>query len=311
LEPLFVAVLTRFINGMLWPVQIYLSLSLVFVGVFINVFNEIKLSWFGVFSIMGANFSSALRNVLFKTDFVDQNDNNSSLTIYFHICSLSFLICAPLYLFSYILIDNSFISNINYDICFYLAIGSIFHFFYNLISLNILTGLSTLTHSVLNVIKRLITIFSALIYFGTRMTSIQFIGMFISDFGVLLYTYFKIKMNSSKDNIKIIPKETVDNRKTFSLIFIILIILSSLVGPSLFMNKYNYQVNKPINNDNEAFNISGIEIKKLFYNNKRTECINKIRNQIVETFEPIIPKNQSVFLLDVPVHGNLGDSLIW
>jgi hypothetical protein len=118
-------------------------------------------------------------------------------------------------------------------------------------------------------------------------------------------------MNSSKDNIKIISKETVNNRKTFSLIFIILIILSSLLGPSLFMNKYNFQVNKPVDIDYETFNISGIEIKKLFYNNKRTECINKIRNQIIETFEPIIPKNQPVFLLDVPVHGNLGDSLIW
>ena len=46
-------------------------------------------------------------------------------------------------------------------------------------------------------------------------------------------------------------------------------------------------------------------------NENRIVCLNKIKQEIIESFRPIIPKDNDVHLIGVPEHRNYGDTLIW
>lgn len=132
------------------------------------------------------------RNVLFKG-----KDSNApiikapnsiweSSVAYWKIASVAALVLFPGYLYS-LSTSHSFLFSSNPDDLYLLLRGVTLHVIYNTFSFITLAKMEPVTHSLLNVIKRILTVTISMFYFNAAWIPIQLFGIFLANVGVASY----------------------------------------------------------------------------------------------------------------------------
>ncbi len=191
LEPILVIIFSYIFLEHDYDIKIKLSLIQILCGVLLSIIiGKIEYSIYGLIVIFFANLSTASRSVFYKLLFKGSNYHHSVYTFYLNISFLSFLIFLPFWLMLTLigLKDKIHIEN---HTLIYLIIGTAFNFLYNLLSFIILKNVSSITHSIMNIMKRVFVVLGSILFFSSKLTYIQFSGIIIADFGCLIYSYLK------------------------------------------------------------------------------------------------------------------------
>jgi hypothetical protein len=281
-------------------VQICLGVSLTIVG-------SLTTTTYGLVTLFAGILTTASRSVFYKMSFDNDNTDTSidSYSIYLNTNFVSFMLFLPFYLVKLISQgSNASLWWSDFDTSKFLFVGTLFNFLYNLVSVLVLTNLTTLTHSIINVAKRMFVVFSSTVFFAAYLTQLQLIGLVMADSGLLAYTYIRIRSR--------VESYTV-SRETRKLIKRIVIVLTCLICIAAFISETTLhpsigQENKFVNYNNDKSNAN---TTKLFEADKRLVCIEKIQQRLLETYSKIIPKEKEVILVQVPMHQNYGDTMIW
>ena len=314
-EPIFVLFLSCVLLGHKYDNRIIATLIQICIGVTLTIIGNVKFSIYGLICIFFANLSTASRSVFYKLSTSNDDDQSthskktSLYSFYLNISFFSFIMTFPFYFvnliirvyFSFLqnrkyktgfsfskIILNVDLSNHNeefYEIVKYLLIGTFLNFLYNLFSFKILDNVTSITHSIINIMKRMFVVFGSMIFFSSKITSMQYFGIFLADSGCLIYSYFKATTQVKISNISNKKINFIRKMVFTVLIFIML---------STFIHE-NY----------------GIDSTKSIQNRNRLKCIEKIKENIISSFKKIIPPGRDAILLDIPDHPNYGDSLIW
>ena len=260
---------------------------------------------YGLIAIFFANLATASRTLFYKLYFVESTSTSntksqpSPYSFYVNISFVSFLLVLPFYLvkvaFQYIEFNESPL-NYNADKMFligkYLLIGSVLNFAYNLISFKVLENVSSITHSIINIMKRMYVVFCSMALLSTKLTSVQLIGILIADSGCILYSFIKSTRSYAPFNSNTSNKRAKFTKKLI-LFMLISVLLTCFVHETVKTSAQNRACRANIKNEN------------------RIVCLNKIKQEIIDKFRLIIPNKSDVHLIGVPEYRNYGDTLIW
>jgi solute carrier family 35 protein E2 len=220
--------------------KVRLTLIPICLGVTLIIYGEISLKFVGVFCAFAVNLSSASRSVFLKAKLKESSisdQQNSAFMTYLNMGFVSLCLYIPVYLFQLI---NQYFSSDNkknnqfltdkisrsYSTTFdYLIYGSFFNFLYNLLSLNVLSNVAPISHSIINIMKRAFIVFFSMMIFSTRITSLQWSGMICADIGVFLYSMLKISSKAIKVSIS---NERKASFKKFIIYLAVFILISSI-----------------------------------------------------------------------------------
>ncbi len=303
---------------------VYLSLVIIFVGVTITVFGEMKLSIVGLVAVLIGNLSSASRNVFYNTS---SNESTSDLRAFCVICLFSTILFLPVLGFKLLAVSYQTGIVVYRDIdkgsVYALLLSSFFHFSYNLFSFRILVKVSAVSHSVINVMKRVVIIVASLLSFGIEITPVQVIGIFVSNVGVWLYIKHK-KTTENKQTTTI--SDNAIAKKTILVVLVMLIYGCGLFEVFRSIGQSSFMLAKPtleykrletwkrpvyfLNDTMKTRIKNDLIFKQQVYNENRIKCIQNIKKELKETFSAIITAGSKVHLFDVPHHQNHGDTLI-
>jgi hypothetical protein len=289
-------------------VQICLGVGLTVIGGETKKKEEEQINFmYALVAVFYGNLATAYRSVLFKMHFEKSLDKHFSLySFYTNISFVSFFLFLPFYLIKKIFSNSSY-SLLSMPSLKYLLIATSLNFAYNFLSFKILEQVSALTHSIINIMKRMYVVFGSMYILNTKLTHLQYVGVFISDIGCVLYAYFKSR-NKSEVKTSERAKECSSRQKRIMKFCFILV----LIFVCIFCFLYETFSEKASKTSVLSIEADLITIKQ----ENRLICLNKIKAQITETMQEILPKprnNQkiNVFLFGVPEHINYGDTLIW
>jgi len=237
-EPLFVLLLSYYILEESQTLRVHLTLVPICLGVTLIVYGASTFNLAGFACAFAANVSSASRIVFYKTKLKDTS-GSSAFTTYLNVGFVSFFIYIPIYalqslinlfcsfknnhnnIFWDLRMDSSFSSS---DAFAYLIYGSLFNFLYNLFSLRVLSNVAPISHSVINIMKRVFIVLCSMAVFNTHITSVQWLGMVCADIGVFSYSIMKIRSQAIKVSIS---KERKDFYKKCIVYLVGLILIGS------------------------------------------------------------------------------------
>ena len=157
--------------------------------------------YYGLVAIFFANLATASRSVLYKIHFDTQHfEPLNTHSFYMNINFVSFCLCMPFYLLKqtfFTVTTSTYTFNLfdpsSSPALKYLYLASTLNFAYNLLSFKILEQVSTLTHSIINIMKRMYVVFGSMIVLATKLTHAQYVGVFVADFGCLIYAYLRTR----------------------------------------------------------------------------------------------------------------------
>lgn len=239
------------------PLKVRLTLIPICLGVTLIVYGEISLNLTGFLCAFSANLSSASRSVFIKSklkesDSASDSTSKSAFTTYLNIGFVSLCLYVPIYVLNmFIHHETDFIRSFTtaFD---YLLYGSLFSFLYNLFSLNVLSNVATISHSIINIMKRVFIVFFSMIVFSTRITLIQWCGMICADFGVFLYSMLKMRS-------RVIQVSISTERKTLFKRFCVYFVVLILFGSCFYVgSNFNSANNINVRNYTESNRISCI-----------------------------------------------------
>ena len=162
----------------------------------------------------------------------NNNSNYSKVSVYsffLNVYFISFIIFFPFYLVK-VAFFTSFQTNlfaVSTSSLKYLLIGSFLNFSYNLFSFKVLDQVSPTTHSVINIMKRMFVVFGSILFFYSKLSYIQYFGVFLADAGCLLYSYFKTK--SPKNKVQVSERIQMIVKRLIVLILIIAFIFCMII----------------------------------------------------------------------------------
>lgn len=287
--------------------KVRLTLIPICTGVILIVFGELSLNLLGFLCAFAANLSSASRIVFYKSKLKDTSNTSmpvSAFTTYLNVGFVSLILYIPFYTIQIIIgffthtnrqtnpdfinlkLDRSFIASFEF-----LIYGSMFNFLYNLFSLRVLANVAPISHSVINIMKRVFIVFCSMAVFSTSVTPLQWTGMIVADFGVFLYSLLKIKSQAIKVMISSERKSVY--KKSIVYTVVIILVASCFIGTG--------------NNHLSRHTI----LDKPESDSMRVKCIERVKNELKTVAKTLIPIDQPAHLLDIPQHANYGDTLIW
>ena len=269
--------------------------------------------YYGLIAIFFANLATASRSVLYKIHF----DTLNTHSFYMNINFVSFCLCMPFYLLKLVFFTTTSSTAYSFNLLDpsspalkFLILASTLNFAYNLLSFKILEQVSTLTHSIINIMKRMYVVFGSMVVLATKLTHVQYVGVFVADFGCLIYAYLKTRNNNREEASCKIAKPICS--ASFSKC-IKKFVLSMLVLVSVFCFMHESTDDRNISPSPSLFEY---EIVKNVNEENRAICLAKIKHEIVQSFRDLLPQtnNQTktnAFLFAVPEHTNYGDTIIW
>lgn len=214
-EPLFTAFFSMIWMKEFLPVNAYLSMIPVIVGVVIASVSELRFSWSCLVAGILSNLFAGARGVLGKlqlkktstshaVDYIkNDNDNGSKLlkrlspaNYYSVLTMLSFLICVPL---AVMIESHQLITIFNHAITKSLTfeerngllngiLSGLMHYLYNEMSFRVLANMNPVSHALANTVKRVAVIALSVIVFQTQISRSGKVGSVIAIVGALLYS---------------------------------------------------------------------------------------------------------------------------
>jgi Tpt phosphate/phosphoenolpyruvate translocator len=197
LEPAFSVVLQSIFLGQATPLPVLLSLVPIIGGVALASAAELSFNWTGFIFAMLSNLTFGFRAVLSKKA-MNNISNLDSTAIYAYTTLISCFVCVPLAL---ILEGQALMAGVQSAIAkvgasqFYgslLSVGLLYHL-YNQFAFNTLGRVNPVSHGVCNVVKRVVIIYSSVLFFGNVLTPTTQMGTAIALTGTALYTYLSGK----------------------------------------------------------------------------------------------------------------------
>lgn len=139
-----------------------------------------------------SNMAFSLRNVILK-----RKGKLRPLEKYTTLSLISFFITFPIAAYRRIGSEHRLYVNKSS------SVSSIFHFMYNLASINVLQNVSPLTHAILNLCKRTIVVAVNIMHFSVSLSNKMLLGCIVLFFGLSLFIYAKsVKLHPLRGNLK-------------------------------------------------------------------------------------------------------------
>ncbi|KIZ06023.1 hypothetical protein MNEG_1930 [Monoraphidium neglectum] len=200
LEPAFNVLLSRLVLGEATPLPVVVTLLPIMAGVALASAGELSFNWTGFISAMLSNLTFGFRAVWGKAAMTKTLD---STAVYAYTTLISMLICVPIAL---VMEGAGLGAGAQAAIAkvgesrFYLdlfLVGLLYHL-YNQFAFNTLQRVSPVSHGVCNVVKRVVIIFSSVIFFNQTLTQQALIGTVIALAGTWLYTEASSRFKTKK-----------------------------------------------------------------------------------------------------------------
>lgn len=205
-EPLF----TSFISSVFFKEYLsttsYITLLPIIIGVSLASLKEISFSWFCLGCGIISNLFAAARSVYSKKVMCGDTQCIEELSpenYYYLLTFLSSLLLIPitvtfeggkLYSLCRMLLSSSSISSSMKEGFIDTLISGVLYYLYNDLSFSVLDNIHPVSHSVANVLKRIVIIVSSVIVFRNPLSYYGTVGTVLSMAGVFLYT---LSLNSS------------------------------------------------------------------------------------------------------------------
>ncbi|KAJ6797545.1 glucose-6-phosphate/phosphate translocator 1, chloroplastic-like [Iris pallida] len=193
-EPAFSVLVSRFLLGETFPVQVYLSLLPIIGGCALAAVTELNFNMIGFMGAMISNIAFVFRNIFSKKGM--KGKSVSGMNYYACLSMLSLLILTPFA----IAVEGpqmwaagweKAISQIGPHFIWWVAAQSVFYHLYNQVSYMSLDQISPLTFSIGNTMKRISVIVSSIIIFHTPVQPVNALGAAIAILGTFLYSQAK------------------------------------------------------------------------------------------------------------------------
>ena len=190
LEPLVTFVLTIFLyrTGGVFTIEILISILMICVGASSFVVWDSNFNVWGVTAALISDIAFPFRNIFLKRVYWE-----SPLQKYTFLSLLSALFILPALLVKLIVIQTLSLSNIEYGFT-----SSLFHFIYNLASISVLENVTPMTHSILNLSKRLFVVILNIIYFSTLLSKTMIFGLLTFFIGIFVFQMYNNKNNTTQ-----------------------------------------------------------------------------------------------------------------
>lgn len=139
-------------------------------------------------------------------------------------------------------------------------------------------------------------VYSSMLFFSTVITPFQIFGLVLADSGLLMYTYLKLNTQKLVMHVSNKRKRLIKKWMLFILIGVLLVSFTS-------------ELNRNASSSLDI--VQNFKASNKYEDRNRLICLSKIKKQIVEIYDPLIPKNKDVYITYVAQHHNYGDILIW
>lgn len=262
--------------------------------------------------VFGGALCSAAKLVYLKSKLDTSNNYSfkSLLSTYSFISIISFFIYIPGYVIRFVFInyDDLFINDtpsFNFflfnDLKLYENIGlpSLVSFVTEFSNYLVQIYLSTLTQSMFSVLIQSLTIYYSTFLFTTNIADLQLNGILLTNIGVLIYFITGMKSQVSKVEIS-------QNKKKFFKNFLVITVILMLYS-SYYVNLNEYSEKNYVLAD---FNLNQTLTESMM-EQKRSSCVEKIKNEIYDTFYHLFPSRSTVHILGIPNLSDYDHSLVW
>ena len=195
IEPLVTFVLAIFLfrKGGMFTVEILVSILMICVGVSSFVSWDSSFNVWGVVAALISDIAFPIRNV-----FLKRVSWENPLQKYTSVSLLSAIFLVPVLLVKLLTIHE--FSDINIENA---TLSSLFHCIYNFTSISVLENVSPLTHSILNLSKRMFVVILNIMYFSTPLSKNMLLGLLTFFIGITMFQIFNNK-NIEHSRLKIL-----------------------------------------------------------------------------------------------------------
>lgn len=197
-EPVFSVALAGPILKETYPYYVWLSLVPIVAGCGLSAMKEVSFAWNGFNNAMISNVGMVLRNIYSKKA-LGEYKHIDGINLFGLISIASILYCAPLAIImegsAWSGAYNAALANVGKQELFkQMAIAGIFYHLYNQFSYMVLNqGISPVTFSVGNTMKRVAVVVSSVLFFKNPVALLNWVGSGVAIFGTFLYSLAKDK----------------------------------------------------------------------------------------------------------------------
>ncbi|KAI9591299.1 triose-phosphate transporter family-domain-containing protein [Syncephalis fuscata] len=221
LSPLFTVIVYRLLYGARYSPRVYLALIPLTLGVMLACMSELKLQFVGLLCALGSSMVYVAQNVFSKrVMFRDTGDNVANSKprmdklnmLIWSACS-AFVCLSPGWfyaegaqlLFGHGEINGRVYTGIAdetpiYLIGYYFFLNATAHFCQALLAINVLATCTAVSYSIASLMKRVVVIMAALVWFQQPVSSIQAIGILLTFYGLWLYDRAKSDVKTTERN---------------------------------------------------------------------------------------------------------------
>jgi len=203
-EPISTVILAYVLLGEFEAPATYASLLPVVVGVGMASSGEAGGSFAAFAATIGSNFGFSARAVfakLLKRDFAESIPAVSDVSLFYHISWMGLLALLPLALASEVDTLRVAFAEVGFNPARFVStmcLNGVMYTAYNQFSFMVLSRVSTATHAVLNVCRRVCVIGVTTLFFGTPLSPVNGIGVVIAVVGMFWFTRTKSSSAAKK-----------------------------------------------------------------------------------------------------------------
>eukprot|EP00798_Chlamydomonas_sp_ICE-L_P015629 gene15629-21735_t len=206
-EPLFSVVLSGPLLGVNYPGYVWLSLVPIVAGCALSAMKEVSFAWAGFNYAMVSNIGMVLRNIYSKKSLTKYK-NIDGINLFGLISIVSLLYCAPL---AVVLEGSQWSAAWQVAVeklgqgpfLQLLAVAGVFYHLYNQLSYMVLNeGISPVTFSVGNTMKRVVVVISSVLFFRNPVSILNWVGSATAILGTYLYTLASDKFTAEQKAAK-------------------------------------------------------------------------------------------------------------
>lgn len=203
-EPISTVLLAFFLLGEVDAVQTYACLIPIVIGVAMASLGDMTMTFAGFLAVQGSNLGFSARAVYakkLKRTHPESGSAKNDVELFYNVSKLGLFLlvpCAPMD-FKTVMAHFSVDSFDPLRLLGTMVLNGVFYTSYNLFSFMVLSEVSTSTHAVLNVFRRVVIITVTTIFFGTPTTAFNRGGVVIAVLGVLGFTKSKAKYSRVKE----------------------------------------------------------------------------------------------------------------
>ena len=224
IEPLVTFVLAIFLyrTGGMFTVEILLSILVICVGASSFVVWDSSFNIWGVIAALASDIAFPVRNIFLKRIAWE-----NALQKYTLLSLLSATFLMPAFLAKLLIRQSFWYANIEYS-----TLSSLFHFLYNFTSISVLQNVTPLTHSILNLSKRMFVVVLNIIYFLTPLSKNMLFGLLTFFLGITVFQLYNNRnMEQSRFMIlksnRIVKSILVGFLSTICLLFVAKLVLET------------------------------------------------------------------------------------